>query len=104
MDYRAEAHPARLPWQMNAGAQPAKGRCLETDVAAVAARHVSRNRQPEPDAASRQVARCIEANKRAKYALAFQLGNTGTVIVNRDIETVIGRGGGQPDVPSVTAR
>src|SRR4051794_30007899 len=89
---------------MHAGAQSTQWRRLETDVSAVAARHVARDRQAEPDASGRLIARRVEPDERAEYALAFRLGNAGSIIVDQNVDSVIGRHRRQPDVPSIAAR
>ena len=70
----------------------------------MAARHVARDRQAEPDAAGRLIARRVEPDERPEHPFAFRLGNAGPVIVDQDIDPVIGRRRRQPDMLSVAAR
>ena len=66
-------------------------RGFEPDVAAVAARHIARDRQAEPDAAGRRVARGIEADEGLEHPLAFAGRDAGPVIVDQDVDAVLDR-------------
>src|SRR5579863_9087023 len=63
--------PSRSPGQMHARPQPALRGGFAPDVAAMAARHVARDRQSQPDAAGLRIARRIEANERLKDMVAL---------------------------------
>src|SRR5579863_6557543 len=57
--------------QVDAGAQAAMRRIFQPDVAAMAARHVAGDREAEPDAAGRRVARWVEPDERLEHPLAL---------------------------------
>ena len=81
--------PGVSPRQVDAGAQAAIGRGFQPDVAAMAARHVARDRQAEPDAAGRRIARRVEPDERPEHALAVRRRDAGPVIVDQDIDPVL---------------
>ena len=55
----------------------------------MAARHVAGDRQPEPDAAGRGIARRVEANERPEHSAAFGRQDAGTVVIDQDVDTVV---------------
>ena len=79
------------------------GRDFEPDVAAMAARHVARDRQPEPHAPGRRVARAVEPNEGLEHPLAFGTWNAWPVIVDQDVNPVLDRHARQPDMAPILA-
>src|SRR6185312_3286776 len=89
--------------QMQPGAQPALRRGLEGEVAAMAARHVARDGEAEPDAASGGVARGVEPEERAEDRLALLGRDAGSIVVDHDVDGAAPGQRGQPDMAAVAA-
>src|ERR1700722_20187286 len=68
----------------------------------MAARHVARDRQPEPDAAGGRVARGIQPEERLENMIAFARRDARPVIVHQNVDTVLYRTARQPDMAAVT--
>src|SRR4029077_1409078 len=90
--------------EVDAHAQPALRRILEGDGAAVAQRHVARDGEPQSDAAALRTTRGVEAEERPEYVLAPMRGNAGPVVVDQDIDAVLHRHRGDPDMAAVAQR
>ncbi len=64
---------------------------MQGQIAAMRTRNVARNRKAQPDAARLQIAPFIKTMKRAKSLLAARFGNTGSIIVNGNIDKAFAR-------------
>src|SRR5690606_1332690 len=74
----------------NAGAETAPGRLLEEKLSAVAADYVARDAQAEPDAARGGIPGSVDAIERTKDVLPLVGGNTGSVVVDGDLDRPLG--------------
>src|SRR5437763_16142488 len=72
--------------QVHPGAQAAMRRGFEAYIAAMAARHIARDRQAEANPAGRRIARGVEADERVKHPLAFSRRDARPVIVDQDVD------------------
>src|SRR5438105_15673217 len=84
--------------QVHASAQAAVWRGFEAHIAAMAARHIARDRQAEANPAGRRIARGVEADERVKHPLAFSRRDARPVIVDQDGDPVLAGQDPGPDL------
>ena len=88
---------------MDASAQTTLRGSLEPDIAAVAACHVTGDRQAKTDTTGGRIARRIEPRKGPKHPIPVGFWNSGSVVVDNDIDPIGDSDAAQPHVTTVTA-
>src|SRR6266851_10214340 len=86
---------------MQPRAETALRRGFERQIAAMAACDVARDGETETNPAGGDVARRVEPEERAKYRFALLRRDTGTVVVDHDVDAAAAGQRGQPNVAAV---